>query len=133
MNKKVTELFDKTNFIKALNAQLIEVKHGIVKIECNFSEELTQHHGYVHAGVMTSLVDSACGFAAITMLPENADVLTVEFKVNFLKPTKTKKLVAIGKVVQAGRTLTICDGFVYDEKEEKLIAKMTATMIAITS
>ena len=78
-------------------------------------------------------MDSACGYAALTMLKGNSEVLTIEFKINFLKPAKTNKLIAIGKVLQSGKTLTVCDGFVYDETETKLIAKMTATIIAITT
>jgi uncharacterized protein (TIGR00369 family) len=81
--------------------------------------------------VATSIVDSACGYAALSMLTDNAEVLTIEFKVNFLKPAKTNKLIAIGKVLQSGKTLIVCDGFVYDDSETKLIAKMTATIIAI--
>jgi uncharacterized protein (TIGR00369 family) len=67
------------------------------------------------------------------MLKDNYEVLTIEFKVNFLKPAKTNKLIAIGKVLQSGKTLTVCDGFVYDETETKLIAKMTATIISMTT
>ena len=81
----------------------------------------------------TSILDSACGYAALTLQPEDAEVLTVEFKVNFLKPAKTNKLIAFGKVLQSGKTLTVCDGFVYDETATKLIAKMTATIMAIRS
>ncbi|MBK7939669.1 MAG: PaaI family thioesterase [Lewinellaceae bacterium] len=77
------------------------------------------------------MADSACGYAALTMMPDDMDVLSVEFKVNLLKPAQTSKLIAIGKVLQSGKTLTICEGYVYDESQTKLIAKMTATMIAI--
>ena len=117
--------------MKTLNAQLAEVEKGQVKITCEFSEALTQHNGFFHAGVITTIVDSACGYSALTTMPENANVLTVEFKVNFMKPANTDKLIAIGKVLQSGRTLTICEGYVYDSNQEKLIAKMTATMIAV--
>lgn len=131
MYEKIKQSFDKQGLMKTLNAQLIKVEKGQVKITCEFSEALTQQHGFFHAGVATSIVDSACGYAALTMIPENTEVLTVEFKVNFMKPANTDKLVAIGKVLQAGRTLTVCEGYVYDSNEEKLIAKMTATMIAV--
>ncbi|WP_439698903.1 PaaI family thioesterase [Mucilaginibacter sp. AW1-7] len=80
---------------------------------------------------MTSIVDSACGYAALTMMPENVEVLTVEFKINFLKPAVTNKLIAIGTVLQSGKTLAVCEGLVYDSKREKLISKMTATFIAV--
>jgi uncharacterized protein (TIGR00369 family) len=128
---KIKQSFDKQGFMKTLKAELIEVEKGQVKITCEFSEALTQQHGFFHAGVVTSIADSACGYAALTMMPDNAEVLSVEFKVNFMKPAKTDKLIAIGKVLQAGKTLTVCEGYVYDSNGEKLISKMTATMITI--
>lgn len=131
MYDKIKESFDKQGLMKTLNAKLVSVGQGEVKISCEFSEGLTQQHGFFHAGVATSIVDSACGYAALTMVPDNMEVLSVEFKINFIKPAKTDKLIAIGKVLQSGRTLTICEGYVYDSSEEKLISKMTATMIAV--
>lgn len=133
MYEKIKQSFDRQGLMKTFNAKLISVEQGEVKISCEFSEKLTQQHGFFHAGVATSIVDSACGYAALTMLKGNSEVLTIEFKINFLKPAKTNKLIAIGKVLQSGKTLTVCDGFVYDETETKLIAKMTATIIAITT
>ncbi|KPH14374.1 PaaI family thioesterase [Chryseobacterium sp. ERMR1:04] len=131
MYEKIKQSFDKQGLMKTFNAKLIAVEKGQVKITCDFSEGLTQQHGFFHAGVATSIVDSACGYAALTMMPDNMEVLSVEFKINFMKPAKTDKLVAIGKVLQAGRTLTICEGYVYDSSEEKLISKMMATMIGV--
>lgn len=131
MYERIKQNFDRQGLMKTLNAELTSVEKGQVKISCGFSEALTQQHGYFHAGVTTSIVDSACGYAALTLLTDNVEVLTIEFKVNFLKPAKTKKLVAIGKVLQSGKTLTVCDGFVFEETESKLIAKMTATIISI--
>ena len=131
MYDRIKESFDKQGLMKTLNAKLVSVEKGEVKISCQFSEALTQQHGFFHAGVATSIVDSACGYAALTMMPEDMEVLSVEFKINFMKPAKTDKLIAIGKVLQSGRTLTICEGYVYDSSEEKLISKMTSTMIAV--
>lgn len=131
MYEKIKQSFDKQGLMKTFNAKLIAVEKGQVKITCNFSEGLTQQHGFFHTGVATSIVDSACGYAALTMMPDDMEVLSVEFKINFMKPAKTDKLVAIGKVLQAGRTLTICEGYVYDSSEEKLISKMMATMIGV--
>ncbi len=131
MYERIKQSFEKQGLMKTLNAQLAEVEKGEVKITCEFSEALTQQHGFFHAGVLTSIVDSACGYSALTMMPDDTEVLSVEFKINFMKPAKTDKLIAIGKVVQSGRTLTICEGFVYDSKQEKLIAKMQATMISV--
>lgn len=133
MYEKIKNSFARQGLMHTLHAQLHTVEPGQVTITCPFSAALTQQHGYFHAGVLTSIVDSACGYAALTMMPEGSEVLTVEFKVNFMKPASTDRLIAIGKVLQSGRTLTICEGYVYDSKQEKLIAKMTATMIALKS
>jgi uncharacterized protein (TIGR00369 family) len=131
MLDRIKKSFAKQGLMQSLGAALILVEKGIVKISCKFTDALSQQHGYFHAGVATSIVDSACGYAALSMMPDNAEVLTVEFKVNFLKPAQTSQLIAIGKVLQSGKTLTICEGFVYDAAEQILIAKMTATMITI--
>ncbi len=133
MHQKIRASFAKQGLMQTLNAMLVEIQEGQVKIACHFSKGLTQQHGFFHAGVLTSIVDSACGYAALTIIPEDKEVLTVEFKINFLKPANTSKLIAIGKVLQPGKTLTICEGHVYDETESKLLAKMTATIIAVAS
>ena len=131
MYEKIKESFDKQGLMQTLNARLIEVEKGQVKITCDFSEALTQQDGFFHAGVLTSLADSACGYAALTLMPPDKAVLTVEFKVNFLKPANTSKIIATGTVLQSGKNLTVCEGDVFDETKTKLLAKMTATMIAV--
>jgi uncharacterized protein (TIGR00369 family) len=131
MIEVIKKSFGKQGLMKTINAQLISVTEGEVKISCEFHEGLSQQHGFFHAGIATSIVDTACGYAALTMMPENAEVLSVEFKINFLKPANTPKLIAVGKVLQCGRTLTVCEGLVFDSEEKKLIAKMTATMISV--
>lgn len=128
---KVAADFAKQGLMQTLGASLDKVEPGMVQISCDYREELGQQHGFFHAGVSTSIADSACGYAAFSLMPEGKDVLSVEFKVNLLKPANTPKLIAIGKVIQAGKTLTICEGNVYDASGEKLIARMTATMIAV--
>ena len=131
MYERIRESFDKQGLMQTMNARLVEAEKGQAKITCEFSEALTQQHGFFHAGVLTSLVDSACGYAALTLMPPDKEVLTVEFKVNFLNPANTAKIIATGTVLQSGKNLTICEGHVFDETETKLLAKMTATMIAI--
>ncbi len=131
LHKRIRQSFEKQTFMATLGAELESVELGQVRISCPFSESLTQQHGFFHAGVTASIADTACGYAALTMMPEDAEVLSVEFKINLLKPAQTPRLVAIGKVVQSGRTLTVCEAFVWDETETRLIAKMTATMIAV--
>ena len=118
--------------MKTLNASLDKVENGLVQISSKFNESLSQQHNYFHAGVMTSIADSACGYAALTLAPIDKDVLTVEFKINFMKPANTTRLIAIGKVIQSGKTLTICEGNVYDDTGEKLIARMIATIMTIS-
>ncbi len=117
--------------MQTLNASLDRVESGLVQISCGFHDGLSQQHGYFHAGVLTSIVDSACGYAAATMAADDKEVLSVEFKINFLKPANTPRVTAIGKVIQAGRTLTVCEGNVFDATGEKLIARMTATIIRV--
>jgi uncharacterized protein (TIGR00369 family) len=131
--KKIELSFAKQGLMKTLNASLDKVQKGLVQISCVFNEGLSQQHNLFHAGVLTSIVDSACGYAALTLAPEDKEVLTVEFKVNFLKPAKTSKLIAIGKVIQSGKTLTVCEGNVFDDAEVNLIARMTATIITVAN
>lgn len=133
MKANALEQFDKQGLMRLLGARVRSVEDGKVVIECPYSEAVSQHHGFFHAGVMTSIVDSACGFAAFTLMPEGFEVLSVEFKMNLLKPAKSDAIVAVGQVLQAGKTLTVCEGYVYDSTMQKLFAKMTATMIAVPS
>jgi uncharacterized protein (TIGR00369 family) len=119
--------------MKTFNASLDKVEKGLVQISCEFKEGLSQQHNFFHAGVMTSIVDSACGYAALTVAPDDKEVLTVEFKVNFLKPANTSKLIAIGKVIQSGKTLIVCEGNVYDDTETNLLARMMATIITVAN
>jgi len=117
--------------MRLLGAVLESIEPGRVTITCNANENLTQQHGLLHGGVVASLADVACGYAALSLLPDDREVLTVEFKVHFLKAAKTDGLVAVGQVMQSGRTLTVCEGSVFDSTRERLLAKMTATMMAV--
>lgn len=129
--QRVESNFKKQGLMKTLNATLDKVESGLVQISSKFNDTLSQQHNFFHAGVMTSIVDSACGYAAMTLVPTNKDILTVEFKINFIRPGNTSKLIAVGEVIQSGKTLTICEGNVYDDTGQKLIAKMTATMMTV--
>ncbi len=131
MTEASRESFYKQGFMKTLGARLVSIEKGLVKIECDFNEKLTQQHGYFHAGVLTSLADVACGYAAHTMMPEGSNVLSVEFKTNFIRAAKADKIIAVGKVVKSGKTLTFCEAKVTDGSEETVFATMQATMICI--
>jgi uncharacterized protein (TIGR00369 family) len=116
-----------------LGATLERVAPGEADIRLPFRADLTQQHGFLHAGAMTTVVDSACGYAALTLMPADAAVLTVEFKVNLMAPGDGESIVARGRVLKAGRTLTTCAGdvFAIAGGEEKLVLTMLATMMTV--
>jgi len=116
-----------------LGAILRAVKPGAVEIEIPFRADLTQQNGFLHAGAITSVLDSACGYAAMTLAPEDANVLSVEFKVNLLSPALGEKFVARAEVKRAGKKITVCaaDAFAVSKGEDKLIATMLATIITV--
>jgi uncharacterized protein (TIGR00369 family) len=119
--------------MKTIAAKLVKVNPGEVHIEVPYSTSITQQHGFIHAGILNTIADNACGYAAYTLMPADVDVLGVENKMNFLSPARGERIVGIGRVIKAGRTLSICTGEVwaYDRGEEKLVAVMQTTMIAV--
>jgi uncharacterized protein (TIGR00369 family) len=131
---RVRASFNTQQVMQAIGAKLLTVGSGEARIELPFRPELTQQHGYIHAGIIGTIVDSACGYAAYTLMPADSEVLTVEYKVNFLAPAKGEKFVAIGKAIKPGRTLTVCAGEVwaYDKSETKQVAVMQATMMMVS-
>ena len=133
MIETAAKSFDKQGFMKTLGAKLISIEKGIVKIECSLNDKLTQQHGFFHAGVITSIADVACGYAALTTMAKGSEVLTVEFKTNFIRSARTNKIIATGKVVKSGKTLVFCEGLITGPKEEKIFATMQATMICINN
>ncbi|HKS30718.1 MAG TPA: PaaI family thioesterase [Pyrinomonadaceae bacterium] len=131
--ERVRESFARQTLMKTINAHLAEVSPGLVSIELPFRDDLTQQHGYLHAGIVTSIADTACGYAALTLMPEDADVLSVEYKINLLSPARGESFIARAEVKRAGRTLTVCEAevFALSGTQEKLVAAMLATMMAI--
>ena len=117
-----------------IGAQLSRVEPGVIEISLPYRPDLAQQHGYLHAGIVTTIADSACGYAAYSLMPPESEVLSVEFKVNLLRPAKGKAFVAVAEVVKAGKTLTVvrADVFGIDEEDQReLIATMLGTMICI--
>ena len=116
-----------------LGARLTRVGEGEIVIEMPVRPELTQQHGFVHAGVVAALADSACGYAALSLMDSDAAVLSVEFKVNLVAPAAGERLTATGTVVKAGRTLTVCRGEVTAQRggESVTVAVMQATMMSV--
>ena len=130
---RVRNSFDKQGVMKTIGAKLVKVKPGEVHIEFSFVKSLTQQHDYIHAGIITTVVDSACGFAAYTLMPADSEVLTIEYKVNFMSPAKGDRFKGIGRVLKPGRNITVCTGDVIaiDKEKEKIVATMLATMISV--
>ncbi len=130
---RVRESFARQIIMRTIGAQMTKVEAGAVEIELPFRADLTQQHGFLHAGIVTTIVDSACGYAAFSLMPAGTGVLTVEYKVNLLAPAKGEKLTARGRVSKAGRTLTFCEGEViaFNEGKESRIATMMATLMTI--
>ena len=132
-DSRVRASFARQSMMKLLVASLEQVAPGAVDIRLPFRADLTQQHGFLHAGVTTSIADSACGYAAFTLMPPGAAVLTVEFKVNLIAPAAGETFVARGRVLKAGRTLTICSGdvFALDGDGEKHVLTMLATVMTV--
>lgn len=131
---RVRDSFARQGAMRLLGARLAEVRPGYCAIELPYRQDLTQQHGYVHAGIVSAIVDSAGGYAAFTLFPADASVLTVEYKLNLLAPAAGERLIAQAEVVKPGRTLAITRGEVYAEADGKrtLCAIMQQTLIVLT-
>jgi uncharacterized protein (TIGR00369 family) len=131
--KRVRESFARQGAMRLLGARLVEVRPGYCAIELPYRADLAQQHGYVHAGIIGAVVDSAGGYAGFTLFPSDASVLTVEYKLNLLAPAAGERLVAQAEVVKPGRTLAITRGEVYAEAGGKrtLCAIMQQTLIVL--
>lgn len=128
---RVRRNFAAQQFMATLGATIDRVAPGRVDIRLPCRDELTQQNGFLHAGAIASVADSACGYAALSLMPVGADVLSVEFKINMLAPAKGEAIVARGEVIRAGRTIMACraDVFSVTGTSEKLVAAMQGTMI----
>jgi len=133
VEQRIRESFARQGLINMLNGKITHVSPGELHIEAPFDERFTQQDGFLHAGIVTTLIDSACGYAAYTLMPADSRVLSVEFKVNFLSPAQGERFRAEGHVVKSGKTLTVCEGklFALQAEGEKLVAMMQATMICV--
>jgi len=132
IERRIRDSFARQSAMTLIGAALTGIAPGEVTIELPFRPDLTQQHGFLHAGIVTMIADSACGYAALSLMPPTAAVLSVEYKVNLLSPAVGERFVARGRVLKPGRTLTVCQAEVHACKggERKLIAVMLATMAA---
>jgi uncharacterized protein (TIGR00369 family) len=131
--ERVRESFAKQAFMATLGAALGAVEPGEVVIELPVRETLTQQHGFVHAGALASVLDSAAGYAAFTLMPAGAAVLSIEFKLNMLEPARGERIVARGQVVRSGRTIHVCraDAVAFAGGRETLVATLQGTMMCV--
>lgn len=131
--RRVRASFDRQQAMKTIGAFLTVIDPGRVVIELPYAQALTQQHGFMHAGMIATALDSACGYAASTLMPHDAGILTIEYKINLIAPGKGELFRMEAEVVKPGRTVTIVDGRAYavDQGRDKLIATMTATEMTI--
>ncbi|MBA4214305.1 MAG: phenylacetic acid degradation protein [Polaromonas sp.] len=130
---RVRESFARQAAMRTLGATLAVVKPGRVEITLPWAEPLTQQHGFLHAGMVATALDSACGYAGFSLMAADAAVLTIEFKINLLAPAQGQSFRMVGTVVKPGRTVTVCEGHAYaiDGGQEKLVATMGCTLMAV--
>ena len=119
--------------MQTVGASLTSIAPGEVVIEFPFDSSLTQQHGFIHAGIVSTVLDSACGYAAFSLMPANAAVLTIEFKINLLSPAEGDRFEAVGKVKKPGRSITVAEGEIYAHQGngKKLVASMVGTLMAV--
>lgn len=130
---RVRASFAKQGIMDLIGAVMTRVEPGLVEIALPFRDDLSQQHGFFHAGVTSTIADSAGGYAAFSLFPADAAVLTVEYKINLASPAKGERLIALGEVIKPGRTLTLCDLEVFAETDgtRKLCAKGLQTIMCI--
>ncbi len=130
---KVRRSFERQNAMSSLGITIENLEPGRIELNMPYLEAYTQQHGFMHAGILSTAMDSACGYAAFSLMSEEADVLTIEYKVNFMAAAKGDSFLLIGKVLNPGRTITVCQAEAYANKkgERKLVAHMTGTMMTI--
>ncbi|MFY9621061.1 MAG: PaaI family thioesterase [Pyrinomonadaceae bacterium] len=130
----VANSFAQQSIMNLIGARLARVEPGVVEIELPFRADLTQQNGHLHAGVITTMADSAAGYAAHTLMPAGSRVLSIEFKVNLLRPARGEMFVARAEVIKAGRTLTVVRADVFalrTNSEKELVATMQGTMMCL--
>ena len=130
---RVHASFERQGAMKTIGATLGEVEPGLVTIELPWAQALTQQHGFLHAGMVATGLDSACGYAAFSLMTADAAVLTIEYKINLLAPAKGQRFRMVGQVLKPGRTISVVEGqaWAIDEGREKLVATMNATLMAV--
>jgi len=130
---RVENSFARQKAMVTLKITLARIEPGEIELTFPYQEELTQQHGFIHAGVLATALDSACGYAAFSLMPPQAAVLTIEFKTNLLAPAQGEFFRVVGRVVKPGRTITVCqaEAFACRQGQSRLVASMTGTLMAL--
>ncbi|MBX7105308.1 MAG: PaaI family thioesterase [Gemmataceae bacterium] len=133
MESLIRASFARQGVMTNFGVVMSRVERGAVELTLPYRADLTQQHGFIHAGVVATVLDSACGYAAFTVMPADVAVLTVEYKINLLRPAEGERIVARARVKRAGRTLVVCtgDAFGVTGDTEKAVATMLATVMAV--
>lgn len=131
--ERIRQSFDRQGAMAMLDAELTRVEQAMIEIELPYSEKLTQQHGFLHAGVISAALDTACTYAAYTTIAPDASILTIEFKVNLLSPGRGERFLFRGEITKPGSTIVVADGrgYAISDGPAKLIASMTASMMVI--
>ena len=131
---RVCASFARQRMMQTLGVEITRLAPGEIELAMPYEAAFTQQHGFIHAGIMATVLDSACGYAAFSLMPTDAAVLTVEFKTNLLAPAKGERFLFRAHVVKPGRTLTVCDGQAFaleNLADERLVATMNGTLMAL--
>src|SRR5580692_12080482 len=130
---RVRASFARQTAMATLGIEIAGVRAGEVELRMPYDAAYTQQHGFVHAGIITTALDTACGYAAFSLMPDDAAVLTVEFKTNLVAPARGEYFLFRASVLKPGRTITVCDAqaFGAEEGKERLVATMTGTLMAL--
>ena len=125
--------FAKQGLMRTFQGSINKLEHGVLEISMPYSDHVSQQHSFFHGGAIGALADTACGYAAISVIGEDEAALTAEYKINLLAPADGERLIAVGKIIKSGRTLIVCQGDVFVEKggKRKLCAFMLMTMCVV--
>ena len=131
--ERIRQSFSRQRIMETIGAELTRIEHGTVEIELDFDPKLTQQHGFLHAGIVATALDSACGYAAYTVIDADASILTIEFKINLMSPGRENRFLFRGEVTKPGSNIIVADGRAYALRDgpAKLIASMTGTMMVV--
>ena len=130
---KVEKSFADQLVMKTIGASIESISPGEVEIEFPYQSSLTQQNGFIHAGIVSTVLDSACGYAAYSLMPQDVSVLTIEFKINLLSPAKGDRFRGYGKVKKSGRTISVAEAelYAFSDQGKKLVATMVGTLMAV--